>query len=98
LVGELNYVGTHSSHLNVLADLNQPFFTQPEVSKSPDSLTRSPISGTSNIRGQSAREIQTDGGDSGAAHAHGVGLRFVYTYSRSIDNAPQELESNSARS
>src|SRR5260370_42264319 len=26
---------------------------------------------------------------------HGVGLRFVYTYSRSIDNTPQELEASS---
>jgi hypothetical protein len=93
LVGELNYVGTHSSHLNVLADLNQPFFN-PDGSVQ----TTRPFSNFGYIEYQRPVGFGKYNGLEATLERrmqHGVGLRFVYTYSRSIDNTPQELESNS---
>jgi carboxypeptidase family protein/TonB-dependent receptor-like protein len=93
LLGELNYVGTHSSHLNVLADLNQPFFN-------PDGSiqTTRPFPNFGYIEYQRPVGFGKYNGLEATLERrmrHGVGLRFVYTYSRSIDNTPQELESSS---
>jgi hypothetical protein len=93
LLGEVNYVGTHSSHLNVLADLNQPFFN-------PDGSIQStrPFPNFGYIEYQRPVGFGKYNGLEATLErrmSHGVGLRFVYTYSRSLDNTPQELESNS---
>jgi hypothetical protein len=93
LVGELNYVGTHSSHLNVLADLNQPFFN-PNGGVQPNR----PFPNFGYIEYQRPVGFGKYNGLEATLERrmkHGVGLRFVYTYSRSIDNTPQELESSS---
>jgi hypothetical protein len=92
-VGELNYVGTHSSHLNVLADLNQPFFN-PNGGVQPNR----PFPNFGYIEYQRPVGFGKYNGLEATLERrmrHGVGLRFVYTYSRSIDNTPQELESSS---
>lgn len=93
LVGELNYVGTHSSHLNVLADFNQPFFN-PNGSVQ----TTLPFPTFGYIEYQRPVGFGKYNGLEGSitrALRNGLSLRFTYTYSRSIDNTPQELESNS---
>jgi Carboxypeptidase regulatory-like domain/TonB-dependent Receptor Plug Domain len=95
LLGEMNYVGTHSSHLNVLADLNQPFFN-PDGSV--QSQSNRPFPNFGYIEYQRPVGFGKYNGLEATLERrmqHGVGLRFVYTYSRSIDNTPQELESSS---
>ena len=93
LIGEVNYVGTHSSHLNVLADLNQPFFN-PNGS----STGVLPFSSFGYIEYQRPVGFGKYNGLEATLERRfrqGLSLRFAYTYSRSIDNTPQELESNS---
>jgi len=93
LVGELNYVGTHSSHLSVLADFNQPFFNpngSVQTTLPFPTFGYIGVSETSRLREYNGLE-----GSITRALRNGLSLRFTYTYSRSIDNTPQELESNS---
>ena len=93
LLGEVNYVGTHSSHLNVLADLNQPFFN-PDGSSTGDL----PFSNFGYIEYQRPVGFGKYNGLEATLERRfrqGLSMRFAYTYSRSIDNTPQELESNS---
>lgn len=93
LVGEVNYVGTRSLHLNVLADRNQPLFdatgkvgaTRPFPTLGYIEFQRSNGLGKYNGLEASLERKFRDG----------LSLRFAYTYSRSIDNTPQELENNS---
>ena len=93
LIGELNYVGTHSSHLDVLADLNQPFFSD----GGQVGATR-PFPSLGYIEFQlPAGTAKYNGLEGGLERRfrNGIGMRIAYTYSRSIDNSPQELETNS---
>jgi hypothetical protein len=96
LLGEVDYVGTHSSHLNVLADFNQPFFN-PDGS----STGVKPFSGFGYIEYQRSVGFGKYNGIEATLERRfrqGFSLRFAYTYSRSIDNTPQELENNSGAS
>ena len=92
-LGSLDYVGTHSAHLNVLADLNQPLF---------DSTghvgTTKPFPTFGYIEYQLPAGMAKYNGLEGSLERRfkdGFSLRFSYTYSRSVDNTPQELETNS---
>jgi len=92
-IGALDYVGTHSAHLNVLADLNQPLF---------DSTgkvgTARPFPTFGYIEYQLPAGMAKYNGLEASLERrfkNGYSLRFAYTYSRSIDNTPQELETNS---
>jgi hypothetical protein len=93
LLGEVDYVGTHSSHLNVLADFNQPFFNADG-----SSTNLKPFPGFGYIEFQRAVGFGKYNGLEATLERRfrqGFSLRFAYTYSRSIDNTPQELENNS---
>jgi Carboxypeptidase regulatory-like domain/TonB-dependent Receptor Plug Domain len=89
---EADYVGTKSTHLDVLSDYNQPIISggvstqvQPYANFGQVEYA-SPI-GYGNYNGLQA---------SLARQMHkGLSFRAAYTYSRSLDNTPQELESNS---
>jgi hypothetical protein len=86
LIGSLDYVGTKSTHLDVLSDFNQPIngkFPYPNFGYIE---YQSPI-GFGSYNGLEATLDRR--------FADGFSMRFAYTYSRSIDNTPQELESNS---
>jgi len=86
LIGSLDYVGTKSTHLDVLSDFNQPIsgvFPYPNFGYIE---YQSPI-GFGSYHGLEATLDRR--------FADGFSMRFAYTYSRSIDNTPQELESNS---
>jgi hypothetical protein len=92
-LGQLDYVGTHSSHLSVLADLNQPLFN-------PDGSSTGvlPFSNFGYIEFQRPVGFGKYHGLEASLERRfrqGFSMRFAYTYSRSIDNTPQELESNS---
>jgi hypothetical protein len=93
LLGGIDYVGTHSSHLNVLADFNQPFFNADG-----SSTNLKPFPGFGYIEYQRSVGFGKYNGLEATLERRfreGFSLRFAYTYSRSIDNTPQELENNS---
>lgn len=96
LTGELNYVGTRSIHLNVLADRNQPVFdSNGQVG------TVRPFPTLGYIEYQLPVGMGKYNGLEASLKRRfrdGLSLGLAYTYSRSIDNTPQELESNSGAS
>lgn len=92
-VAELDFVGTHSAHLDVLADLNQPVFDSTgQVG------TTKPFPSFGYIEYQLPAGLAKYNGLEGSLlrrFKDGFSIRVAYTYSRSIDNTPQELETNS---
>jgi hypothetical protein len=91
-LGEIDYVGTHSDNLDVIYDYNQPTISggvstnvQPYADFGLIEYT-SPI-GFGNYHGLQASLIHH--------MTNGLSLRAAYTYSHSLDNTPEELESNS---
>jgi Carboxypeptidase regulatory-like domain/TonB-dependent Receptor Plug Domain len=91
-VAELNYVGTHSTHLDTLRDYNQPMIvngvstgTLPYANFGYIEYTDAIGSGKYNgLEATLTRRFHD-----------GLSLRAAYTYSRSTDDTPAELESNS---
>lgn len=98
-LGEVDYVGTHSTNLDVLRDYNQPLISGNQVVTS-----SSAPSGTmpySNF-GQIEYMDPVGYGNYGGLQASltrvmhkGLSVRAAYTFSHSLDNTPEELESNS---
>ncbi len=91
--GHIDYVGTKSTHLNVLSDLNQPVLTNGEPSNVPK-----PFPDFGYIEFQGANGFGSYHGlEAGLERrfSKGFGIHLAYTFSRSIDNTPQELENNS---
>lgn len=102
LTADVNYVGTKSTHLDIIRDYNQPFISGNTVQTTTNSTGNvvpvipysnfgqieytDPI-GFGNYNGLQA-------GLTGRFH-NGLSLRAAYTYAHSLDNAPEELESNS---
>jgi outer membrane receptor protein involved in Fe transport len=89
LLLEVNYVGTKSTHLDVLSDLNQPingFLPYPNFGEL--EYQQSIGNGSYN-----ALQIALT-----RRFSRGLSLNFSYTFSKSIDNTPEELESNSGGS
>lgn len=91
-VGEVDYVGTVSHHLDVIRDYNQPII-QGGISTGVVPYPNfgqiewtSPI-GHSNYNGLQASLIRR--------FSNGWSLHAAYTYSKSLGTAPEELESNS---
>jgi len=89
---EVDYVGTKSTHLDVIRDYNQPIIAGgvstgvvPYANLGQIEYT-SPI-GFGNYNGLQASLTRR--------FAQGFELRAAFTHSRSLDNTPQELESNS---
>ena len=86
MVAEANYVGTHSTHLDVLSDLNQPINgVQPYPNFGYIEYSSALANGNYNGLETSLRK------------RFAAGLQFLaaYTWSKSIDNVAQELSSNS---
>ena len=89
---EIDYVGTKSTHLDVIRNYNQPIISG-GVSTGVVPYTNygqiewtSPI-GSGNYNGLQASLTRR--------MTSGLELRAAFTHSRSIDNTPEELESNS---
>lgn len=89
---EMNYVGTKSTHLDVISDLNQPYIVNNQttgVTPFPNFgyIEYTNSIGYGNYHGLEATLTRQ--------FANGLSLRAAYTYSRSLDNTPEELENNS---
>ncbi len=96
-VSELDYVGTHSTHLDVLTDFNQPI---PTFGSAPGVVTAFTVPytkfgyieymsgiGHGSYNGLEASLLRR--------FKNGFNFRAVYTYSRAYDNAPEELSASS---
>jgi len=89
---EADYVGTKSTHLDVIYDYNQPIISggvSTQVQPYPnfgqvEYTTPIGFGNYNGLQGSLTRQMH-----------NGLSLRAAYTYSRSLDNTPQELESNS---
>ena len=91
-LAELNYVGTRSTHLDVLNDFNQPLIAgnvstgvKPYANFGYIEYTNA--IGVGNYHGLEATLTRR--------FSNGLSLRAAYTFSRSLDNTPEELETNS---
>lgn len=92
----VDYVGTRSLHLDVLSDANQPLFD----GTGKVGATR-PFPTLGYVEYQSPIGLgKYNGIETGLERRFkkGFSFRLAYTYSRSIDNTPQELETNSGSS
>jgi hypothetical protein len=88
-----DYVGTRSLHLDVLSDRNQPLFDSTgKVGAARPFPTLGYIEYQSPIGLGKYHGLETG---LERRFRDGLAIHFAYTYSRSIDNTPQELESNS---
>ncbi len=91
-VADVNYVGTKSTHLDVLNDLNQPTILNNATTNA------FPFPNFGYIEYQNSIGYGNYNGLEATLSRrfnNGVSVRAAYTYSHSLDNAPQELENNS---
>jgi hypothetical protein len=91
-LAEVDYVGTKSTHLDLIYDYNQPIIAggvstqvQPYANFGQVEYT-SPI-GYGNYNGFQASLSRS--------MSNGLSVHAAYTYSRSLDDSPEELENNS---
>jgi hypothetical protein len=91
-LAEVNYVGTRSTHLDVLSDFNQPTIAGNV------STGISPYSNFGYVEYTNSIGVGKYNGLEATLSrrfTNGLSVRLAYTYSRSLDNTPEELESNS---
>jgi outer membrane receptor protein involved in Fe transport len=94
---EADYVGTKSTHLDHLVDFNQPLI----VNNAVQVANGNPVVPYSNFGYIEYADATSYGNYNGLQaslnhrFSNGLSMRAAYTYSRSLDNAPEELESNS---
>ena len=102
-LAEVDYVGTHSDSLDVLRNFNQP-----EISNGQVQLAINPITNLKGPQlpyynfGQVEYLDPVGYGNYNGLQAslkrqmkNGLSFTFAYTYSHSLDNSPEELETNS---
>src|SRR5262249_35859846 len=102
LTADVNYVGTKSTHLDLIRDYNQPIIAGNAVQTTTNSSGQIvPVIPYSNF-GQIEYTDPIGFGNYNGLQAgptgrfrNGLSLRAAYTYSHSLDNAPEELETNS---
>jgi hypothetical protein len=91
-LAEVDYVGTKSTHLDVIRDYNQPTFN------GNTSTGVVPYANFGQIEYTSPMGYGNYNGLQASLRRHfaqGLSVQASYTYSKSLDNAPEELESNS---
>lgn len=92
LAAEVDYVGTKSTHLDVIRDYNQPIIAGGVSTGVVPYPTFGQIEWTSPIGYGNYNGLQASLTRRMSA---GLQLRAAFTHSRSLDNAPEELETNS---
>jgi hypothetical protein len=91
-VAEVDYVGTKSTHLDVIRNYNQPFISGGVSTGVVPYPNFGQIEWTSPIGYGNYEGLQA----SLTRHiTNGLEVRAAFTHSRSLDNTPEELESNS---
>jgi Carboxypeptidase regulatory-like domain/TonB-dependent Receptor Plug Domain len=91
-LAEINYVGTRSTHLDVLSDFNQPLIVNNVSTKVVPYGNFGYVEYTNAIGVGKYHGLEAT---LSRRFSNGWSLRAAYTYSRSLDNTPEELESNS---
>jgi hypothetical protein len=99
---ELDYVGTKSTHLDLLRNYNQPLISGNTVETQLNAAGKpSPIIPYPNFGEIEYTDAIGYGNYSGLQASlkrrllQGLSVQAAYTYSHSLDNAPEELETNS---
>ena len=90
-LGEVDYVGTKSTHNNLIYDYNQPLIVNNAVTANVPYPNFGQVEYTSPIGYGNYNGLQAS-----LTHAmsNGLSVHAAYTYSRSLDNTPEELENN----
>jgi Carboxypeptidase regulatory-like domain/TonB-dependent Receptor Plug Domain/TonB dependent receptor-like, beta-barrel len=91
-VGEVDYIGTHSTHLDVIRNYNQPIISNNLSTGVVPYSNFGQIEWTSPIGYGNYNGLQAS---LSRRMSNGWSLRAAFTHSRSLDNTPEELESNS---
>ena len=91
-LAEVNYVGTRSTHLDVLSDFNQPTIVGNVSTGIAPYSNFGYVEYTSPLGAGKYNGLEAT---LSRRFSNGLSMRLAYTYSRSLDNTPQELESNS---
>ena len=89
---EVDYVGTKSTHLDVLSDYNQPTIVNGVSTGVAPYANFGYVEYTNSIGYGNYNGLQAS---INHRFSKGLSLRAAYTYSHSLDNSPEELESNS---
>ena len=99
---EVDYVGTKSTHLDIIRNYNQPMISGNAVEYTTNSAGQlSPVIPYSNFGLVEYTDPIGFGNYNGLQASlkrrflKGLSLQAAYTYSHSLDNAPEELETNS---
>ena len=90
-LGEVDYVGTKSTHNNLIYDYNQPLIVNNTVTATVPYPNFGQVEYTTPIGYGNYNGLQAS-----LTHAmsNGLSVHAAYTYSRSLDNTPEELENN----
>jgi hypothetical protein len=90
-LGEVDYVGTKSTHLDLIYDYNQPLIVNNAVTSTVPYPNFGQVEYTTPIGYGNYNGLQAS---LSHAMAYGFTLHAAYTYSRTLDNTPEELENN----
>ena len=90
-LGEVDYVGTKSTHNNLIYDFNQPLIVNNQVTSTVPYPNFGQVEYTAPIGYGNYNGLQAS---LTHAMANGLSVHAAYTYSRSLDNTPEELENN----
>jgi len=90
-LAEIDYVGTKSTHLDLIYDYNQPLIVNNAVTSTVPYPNFGTVEYTAPIGYGNYNGLQAS-----LSHAmsNGWSLHAAYTYSRTLDNTPEELENN----
>ncbi len=88
-LAEVNYVGTRSTHLDVLSDFNQPTIVGNVSTGIAPYSNFGYVEYTSPLGAGKYNGLEAT---LSRRFTNGLSMRLAYTYSRSLDNTPEELE------
>ena len=90
-LAEVDYVGTKSTHLDLLLDYNQPIIQGNQLTNTVPYPNLGQVEYTSPVGYGNYNGLQAS---LSRNMSNGFSMHLAYTYSRSLDNTPEELENN----